>query len=222
LLSGGDGLLNGIPTGLAEQQSSIAREAIGRIAVPEPVAATTVLWVAATGIAINSGTALLFFKGRLRDINIKGAFLHMAADAAVSTGVVISALTIIASGWVIVDPVVALLVSAIVAWSAFGLIKSAIHLSLDGVPQGVNRAAIEAWLRALPGVVDLHDLHIWALSTTLYALTVHLVMPDGYPNDAFFENTARELERQFGIKHTTLQIEHGGKKECQLADAARP
>lgn len=201
---------------------AIAREAIERIAVSEPVAATTVLWVAMIGIAINSGTALLFFKGRLLDINIKGAFLHMAADAAVSTGVVISALAIIVTGWVIVDPVVALLVCAVVAWSAFGLIKSAIHLSLDGVPQGVNRAAIEVWLRALPGVVDLHDLHIWALSTTLCALTVHLVMPGGPPNDAFFENTARELERQFGIKHTTLQIERGGEGECRLADAAQP
>ena len=146
----------------------------------------------------------------------------MAADAAVSTGVVISALAIIVTGWVIIDPVVALLVSAVVAWSAFALIKSAIHLSLDGVPEGVSRGAIETWLRALPGVVDLHDLHIWALSTTLNALTVHLVMPDGCPNDAFLENTARELESRFGIKHATLQIEHGGEAECQLVDPARP
>ena len=201
---------------------AITREAIGRIAAPEPVAATTVLWVAATGIAINSATALLFLKGRLQDINIRGAFLHMAADAAVSTGVVISALAIIVTGWVIIDPVVALLVSAVVAWSAFALIKSAIHLSLDGVPEGVSRGAIETWLRALPGVVDLHDLHIWALSTTLNALTVHLVMPDGCPNDTFLENTARELEGRFGIKHATLQIEHGGEAECQLVDPARP
>lgn len=213
-------LANGITLLIAV--GAIAREAIGRIAVPEPVAATTVLWVAATGIAINSGTALLFLKGRLQDINIKGAFLHMAADAAVSTGVVISALAIIVTGRVIIDPTVALLVSAVVAWSAFALIKSAIHLSLDGVPEGVSRGTIEAWLRALPGVVDLHDLHIWALSTTLYALTVHLVMPDGCPNDTFLENTARELESRFGIKHTTLQIEHGGEAECRLTDAAQP
>ena len=213
-------LANGITLLIAV--GAIAREAIGRIAVPEPIAATTVLWVAATGIAINSGTALLFFKGRLQDINIRGAFLHMAADAAVSTGVVISALVIVVTGRVIIDPIVALIVSAVVAWSAFALIKSAIHLSLDGVPQGVNRGAIEAWLRALPGVVDLHDLHIWALSTTLYALTAHLVMPGGCPNDAFFENTAHELESRFGIKHTTLQIEHGGEAECRLADVALP
>ena len=213
-------LANGITLLIAV--GAIVREAIARIAVPEPVAATTVLWVAATGIAINSGTALLFWKGRLQDINIRGAFLHMAADAAISTGVVISALVIILTGWPITDPVVALLVSAIVAWSAFALIKSAIHLSLDGVPEGVNRGTIEMWLRALPGGVDLHDLHIWALSTTLYALTVHLVMPDGRADDAFLENTAHELESRFGIEHTTLQIERGGEAECRLVDAAKP
>ena len=213
-------LANGIALLIAV--GAIAHEAIARIAVPEPVAATTVLWVAMAGVAINSATALLFWKGRLQDINIKGAFLHMAADAAVSTGVVLSALVIILMGWLIIDPIVALLVSAVVAWSAFGLLKSAIHLSLDGVPEGVNRGAIETWLRALPGVVDLHDLHIWALSTTLYALTVHLVMPDGCPNDAFLENTAHELDSRFGIEHTTLQIERGGEAECRLVNAAKP
>ena len=213
-------LVNGIALLIAV--GAIAREAIGRIATPESVAATTVLWVAAIGIAVNSGTALLFLKGRLQDINIRGAFLHMAADAAVSAGVVISALAVIGTGRLIIDPIVALLVSAVVAWSAFALIKSAIHLSLDGVPEGVSRGAIEAWLRALPGVVDLHDLHIWALSTTLYALTVHLVMPGGCTNDAFLESTARELESRFGIKHTTLQIEQGSEAECRLMDPARP
>ena len=213
-------LANGITLLIAV--GAIAREAIGRIAAPEPVVATTVLWVAATGIAINSATALLFLKGRLQDINIKGAFLHMAADAAVSTGVVISALAIIATGWMIIDPVVALLVSAVVAWSAFALIKSAIHLGLDGVPEGMSRGTIEAWLRALPGVVDLHDLHIWALSTTLYALTVHLVIPDGSPNDTFLDNTARELESRFGISHSTIQVEHKMGTECRLGDPAGP
>jgi cobalt-zinc-cadmium efflux system protein len=213
-------LVNGIILLIAI--GAIAREAIARIAGPEPVAATIVLWVATAGIAINSATALLFFKGRLQDINIKGAFLHMAADAAVSAGVVLSALVIILTGWLVIDPIVALLVSAVVAWSAFGLLKSAIHLSLDGVPQGVNRSEIEAWLRTLPGVADLHDLHIWALSTTLYALTVHPVMPGGCPNDAFLENTVRELDSRFGIKHATLQVERGEAAECRLMDAAQP
>lgn len=201
---------------------AIVREAIERISAPEPVAATTVLWVAAIGIAINSGTALLFLKGRSRDINVGGAFLHMAADAAVSAGVVVSAFVIILTGWTTIDPVVALLVSAVIGWSAFGIFKSAIHLSLDGVPEGVDLTAVEAWLRALPGVVGLHDLHIWALSTTSNALTVHLVMPGGCPNDAFLEQAARDLESRFGIGHATLQVERGIETECRLADPTRP
>jgi cobalt-zinc-cadmium efflux system protein len=201
---------------------AIAREAFERISAPEPVAATTVLVVAAAGIAVNAGTALLFLRNRARDINVGGAFLHMAADAAVSAGVVVSALVIILTGWTIVDPIVAILVSAVIAWSAFGLFRSAIHLSLDGVPEAVDRAAVEAWLRALPGVADLHDLHIWALSTTSTALTVHLVMPGGCASDAFLEETAGEIESRFGIAHTTIQVEQGAGAECRLADPARP
>jgi cobalt-zinc-cadmium efflux system protein len=201
---------------------ALVREAIWRIAAPEPVAATTVLWVAAIGIAVKSGTALLFVKERSRDINIGGAFLHMAADAAVSAGVVVSALVIISTGWTVVDPIVAILVSAVIAWSAFRLFKTALHLSLDGIPEGVDLSAIRVWLCALPGVVDLHDLHIWALSTTSNALTVHLVMLDGCPGDAFLEQTARNLEARFNIAHATLQIERGTETECNLADPARP
>ena len=201
---------------------ALVREAIGRIVAPEPVAATTVLWVAAIGIAVNAGTALLFLRGRARDINVRGAFLHMAADAAVSAGVVVSALIIIMTGWTVVDPIVAILVSAVIALSALGLFKSAIHLSLDGVPDSIDRPSVEAWLRALPGVVDLHDLHIWALSTTSNALTVHLVMPGGCSNDVFLEQTARDLEARFGIAHATLQVERGTEAECRLADPARP
>ena len=213
-------LVNGIALLIAV--GAIVREAVGRIAVPEPVDAITVLWVAAIGIAINFGTALLFLKGRSHDINIAGAFLHMAADAAVSAGVVVAALLIIFTGWVVVDPVISLFVSAVIAWSAFGLFKSAIHLSLDGVPEGVDHAAVDAWLRNLPGVVDLHDLHIWALSTTANALTAHLVMPSGCPNDAFLEDAAGQLKNRFGIEHTTLQIELGAEIECPLVNSARP
>jgi cobalt-zinc-cadmium efflux system protein len=201
---------------------AIFREAIGRIMDPEPVAATTVMVVAAIGIAVNAGTALLFLEERARDINVGGAFLHMAADAAVSAGVVVSALVIVLTGWSIVDPIVALLVGVVIAWSAFGLFKSAVHLSLDGVPRGIDRAAVERWLRALPGVADLHDLHIWAISTTSTALTAHLVMPGGCPGDRFLEAAARELESRFGIAHTTIQVEQGVGAECQLADPARP
>lgn len=201
---------------------AIVREAIARIAAPEPVAAKTILLVAAIGIVINFGTALLFVKERSRDINVGGAFLHMAADAAVSAGVAVSALIIILTGFTVIDPLVAILVSTVIGWSAFRLFKSAIHLSLDGVPKGVDLNAVEIWLRALPGVADLHDLHIWALSTTSNALTVHLVMPGGPPGDAFFEKTAHDLETRFGIAHATLQVERGMETECRLADPARP
>jgi cobalt-zinc-cadmium efflux system protein len=200
----------------------IIREAIERIAAPQPLAATTVLWVAAIGVVINSATALLFFNERTRDINVGGAFLHMAADAAVSAGVVVSAVIILQTGWTIVDPVAAILVGAAIAWSAFGLLKSAIHLSLDGVPQGIDLAAVEKWLRNLPGVADLHDLHVWGLSTTSSALTVHLVMPQGCPSDAFLEQIARDLESLFSIAHATIQVERGTEIECRLADRSRP
>jgi cobalt-zinc-cadmium efflux system protein len=201
---------------------AIAGEAIGRISAPESVAAMTVLWVAAIGIAVNFGTAFMFFKERSRDINVGGAFLHMAADGAVSAGVVASSLVILFTGWNVIDPIVAIVIAAVVAWSAFGLFKSAVHLSLDGVPEGVNLKAVETWLRTLPGVVDLHDLHIWALSTTLNALTVHLVMPAAQANDAFLEEVARELETRFGIAHATLQVERGSGEECGLASPERP
>jgi cobalt-zinc-cadmium efflux system protein len=200
----------------------IVREAIERIGDPQDVPASTVLLVAGLGIAVNTGSALLFLKGRAQDINVRGAFLHMVADAAVSAGVVISALVIMLTGLAIVDPIVAILVSAVIAVSAFGLFKSAIHLSLDGVPQGVDLKAVAAWLRAQPGVADLHDLHVWALSTTSTALTVHLVMPEGCPNDAFLDQTAHDLEARFGIAHATLQVELGTETECRLADPSRP
>ena len=201
---------------------AIVHEAVERLYIPEPVAAATVIWVAAIGVVINSGTALLFLKGRTRDINVGGAFLHMAADAAVSAGVVVSALLIVFTGWSIIDPIVAILVGGAVAWSAARLFRSALHLSLDGVPEGVERTKVDQWLRALPGVADLHDLHIWALSTTSNALTVHLVMPGGHPNDPFLEDTARELASRFGIAHATIQIERGTGLDCRLADPARP
>jgi cobalt-zinc-cadmium efflux system protein len=213
-------LVNGIA--LLIGVGAVVREAIARIPDPEPVPGMTVLWVAAIGIVINFGTALLFLKGRSRDINVGGAFLHMAADAAVSAGVVISSIIIVLTGWNVIDPVVAILIAAVVAWSAFGLFKSAVHLSLDGVPQGVDLKVVEGWLRTLPGVVDLHDLHIWALSTTLNALTVHLVMPAGEPNDAFLEDVARELKDRFEIGHTTIQVERRTERECDLASPERP
>jgi cobalt-zinc-cadmium efflux system protein len=156
-------------------------------------------------------------RGRDRDLNIEGAFLHMAADAAVSVGVVLSALIIISTGWTWVDPLAGLSVSAAVAWSAFRLLKSAVHLSLDGVPESIDKRGVEAWLNEQPGVASVHDLHIWAMSTTATALTAHIVMPEESPGDSFLDSVAQELEHRFGIAHVTLQIERGDGGECPLA-----
>jgi cobalt-zinc-cadmium efflux system protein len=196
---------------------ALAWEAVGRFWSPAEVPGVTVLWVALLGILINTGTALLFMRGRECDLNIEGAFLHMAADAAVSVGVVLSALIIISTGWAWVDPLAGLFVSAVVTWSAFRLMRSAVHLSLDGVPESIDRRAIEAWLIEQPGVASVHDLHIWAMSTTATALTAHIVMPEESPGDSFLESVAQELVHRFGIAHMALQIERGDGDECRLA-----
>jgi len=201
---------------------AIVWEAVQRFGEPAPVAAGTVLWVAAMGIAVNAGTAMLFLKDRHSDLNARGAFLHMATDAAVSAGVVVSALIILATGWLIVDPVTAIVVSLLVGWSAFGLFRSAIHLSLDGVPNNVDTAAVERWLRSQPGVGDVHDLHVWSLSTTSNALTVHLVMPNGPTGEGFLDRLAEGLEHEFHIGHSTIQIETGAGPACRLAPADVP
>lgn len=208
-------LVNGVALLIAV--GALTWEAVSRFSAPAEVPGGTVLWVALLGIAINAGTALLFRRGRQHDLNVEGAFLHMAADAAVSGGVVLSALVIMATGWSWVDPLAGLLVSAVIAWSAFGLLKSALHLSLDGVPKNIDKRAVADWLTKQPGVASVHDLHIWALSTTATALTVHVVMPSGTPGDAFLDGVADELEHRFGIAHATLQIERGDGEECRLA-----
>ena len=212
-------LVNGLALLIAV--GALSWEAVGRFSAPAYVSGGTVLLVALLGIAINAGTAYLFKQGREHDINIKGAFLHMAADAAVSGGVVLSAIVTMATGWTWVDPLVGLAVSAVIAWSAFGLLKSALHLSLDGVPETIDKRAVEDWLTKQPGVASLHDLHIWPLSTTTPALTVHLVMPDGSPSDAFLRTVAHELQHRFSIEHATLQIERGDGEECHHCDRAR-
>jgi cobalt-zinc-cadmium efflux system protein len=197
---------------------ALAWEAVERFAVPTEVPGGTVLWVALLGIAVNTGTALLFLRGRERDLNLQGAFLHMAADAAVSAGVVVSALAMMATGSRWIDPVAGLIISGVIAWSAFGLLRSALHLELDGVPGTIDRRAVEDWLVKLPGVASVHDLHIWAMSTTATALSAHFVMPSGNAGgDAFLDGVAHELEERFGIAHATLQIEHGDGVECRLA-----
>lgn len=201
---------------------AIVWEATQRFAEPTPVVAGTVLWVAAIGIVVNSGTAMLFLKDRHSDLNARGAFLHMATDAAVSVGVVASALIILRTGWLVVDPVTAIAVSLLVGWSAFDLFRSALHLSLDGVPGEMDSAAIERWLPSLPDVRDVHDLHVWSLSTTSTALTVHLVIPGGSPGGGFLDRVADELEHEFRIGHSTIQIEDSDDPDCRLSPAEVP
>ena len=186
---------------------------------PVAVPAWTILIVASIGIAINFGTAMLFSKSRSHDLNAEGAFQHMAADAAVSLGVVLAAVGIMATGWQWLDPLVAILVSLMIAWAAYSLLKSAMHLSLDGVPPHIDRAAVEQFLAGQPGVSAVHDLHIWPLSTTRTAMSVHLVMPDGHPGDSFLHHLMQELEQHHAIHHPAIQIEKGDGPPCPFAPA---
>ena len=195
----------------------IAWEAVGRLSHPVAVAGGIVAWVAAAGILVNGGTALLFARGRERDLNVRSAFLHMAADALVTAGVVVTGLAIALTGLAWLDPAVSLVVSAVIIYGTWGLIREAMGLALDAVPEGVDATAVRAHLAALPGVAAIHDLHIWGMSTTETALTCHLVMPKGHPGDAALAGFAHELEERFGIHHATIQIELGDSEEaCAL------
>ena len=188
------------------------------VSAPPEVASGTVLWVALAAIAINTATALLFLRGREHDLNIRGAFLHMAGDAAVSAGVVIVALAIGQTGWFWLDPAASIAIGAVILWSSWGLLREGLNLALDAVPAGVDPAAVEAYLAGLPGVTEVHDLHIWGMSTTETALTAHLVRPASQLDDLFLAEIAHELEHNFRIQHATIQIETGDG-ECRLAPA---
>ncbi len=196
---------------------AIAWEATQRFARPEPVAGNTVILVAAIGIVINGLTAWMFASGRKADINIRGAFLHMAADAAVSAGVLVAGAVILLTNWHWVDPFVSLVICAIITWGTWGLLKDSVRMSLGAVPRGLDPSEVRAYLKQLPGVAQLHDLHIWPMSTTETALTCHLVMPAGHPGDQFLIKTAHELEHRFSIGHTTIQIETSEETTCALA-----
>lgn len=191
-------------------------ETLRRLWQPEPVQATTVMAVAAIGIAINTATALLFMRGRKHDINIRGAFLHMAADAAVSAGVVIAGMLILLTGELWIDPVTSLLIVAVIAWGTWGLLKDSVKMGLLAVPDGIDEATVRAYLAALPGVSAVHDLHIWPMSTTETAFTAHLVMPGGHPGDVFLHEVAHELDHRFGIHHPTIQVETSPETGCAL------
>jgi len=194
-------------------------EALVRLAHPEPVAGTTVMVVAAIGILVNGLTAWLFASGAKGDINIRGAFLHMAADAAVSAGVVIAGLVIQLTGLAWLDPAVSLVIAGLVVWATWGLLRDSLAMSLDAVPSEISPEAVTGFLRERPGVADLHDLHIWPMSTSSVALTVHLVMEEGYrlSGNGFLAETAEGLRTRFGIGHATMQIEEAGGPACRLA-----
>jgi cobalt-zinc-cadmium efflux system protein len=192
-------------------------EAILRFWEPEPVAGKTVMIVAACGIALNGFCAWLFASGSKGDLNVRSAFMHMAADALVSLGVVAAGLLILLTGCLWIDPTMSLIVNAIIVGGTWNLLTGSISMSLNAVPQGIETAKVEAYLRSLEGVTDLHDLHIWSMSTTETALTVHLVRPAALDDDLLV-NAVHELERRFKIQHATIQTEIGAR-ECKLAPA---
>jgi cobalt-zinc-cadmium efflux system protein len=196
----------------------ITWEAVTRLGHPEEVAADTVMWVAAVGIAINTITALMFMAGRKKDLNIRGAFLHMAGDAAISAGVVVAGLVIRVTGWHWLDPAVSIAIGVLIVWGTWGLLRESVNLAMDAVPEGIDLHAVERYLAALPGVQSVHDLHIWGMSTTESALTVHLVMPELPGSDAFLDRICHDLRHDHEIGHVTVQIEHGDV-QCHQAPA---
>jgi cobalt-zinc-cadmium efflux system protein len=200
---------------------AIAWEAIMRFSHPPVVAGLTVTIVAGVGILINGISAWLFVKGSKGDLNIRGAYMHMMADAVVSLGVVVSGLIMIFTGWNWLDPVVSLVITAVIVLGTWGLLRDSVQLALSAVPAHIDVAAVEAYLRQRTGVTAIHDLHIWGMSTTESALTVHLVMPEYYPSDATLDEIAHDLKDKFFIQHSTLQVGQGTTlHRCALQAAA--
>jgi len=198
---------------------AIAWEAVRRFADPQPIEAGPVMIVAGIGIVINTATALMFMKGSKDDLNIRGAFLHMAADAAISAGVVVAAAAMWFTGWLWLDPVVSLAIVAVIVLGTWGLLRDSLDLALDAAPRGIDPKAVKTWLAERPGVTEVHDLHIWAMSTTETALTAHLVRPVNPDNDQFLHDICGEMSRRFKIGHVTIQVESGGVATCHLAGA---
>lgn len=187
----------------------IAFEALRRFGDPAPVAGKTVIIVASVGILINAFSAMLFARGRKGDINIRGAYLHLIADAAVSAGVVIAGIVIVITGWDWLDPTVSLVIAGVILVSTWGLLRDSVNMALDAVPDDIDPAEVERFLLDLPGVLSLHDLHIWSMSTTEAALTAHLVTEIDVAENELLSTACEGLHDRFGIEHTTLQLEHG-------------
>lgn len=195
---------------------AILLEAVQRLFNPEPVASMTVIVVATIGILINGFTAWLFASGRRDDLNIRGAYLHMAADALVSVGVVVAGLIMMQTGWLWVDPITSIIIVVVIVWGTWGLLRESMALSLAAVPAGIDPVAVRSYLSGLPGVTSIHDLHIWPMGTSDTALTAHLVIPAGHPGDGFLITACAELEQRFRIGHATLQIEISETVRCAL------
>ncbi len=208
-------LLNG--AFLLVATGAIGWEAVLRLMAPEPVGGTTVMAVAGMGIAINAFTAWLFARGASADINIRGAFLHMVGDAAVSAGVVLAAFLIPLTGWLWLDPAASLAICGVIVWSTWGLLREASAMSLAATPSWIDPKLVRAHLLAQPGVTGLHDIHIWPISTTETALTCHLIMPDPPRDDAFLNGLCKSLGDRFRIGHPTIQIETSADSGCTLA-----
>jgi cobalt-zinc-cadmium efflux system protein len=196
---------------------AIAMEAVRRFNDPQPVAGGMVMLVAAVGIVINGVTALMFMRGSKTDLNIKGAFLHMAADAFVSAGVVLAALLIVYTGWLWLDPAISLAIVVVITIGTWGLLRDSVNLAMDEVPGGIELDQVEASLLALPGVVEVHDLHVWALSTTDTALTAHLVQDGTDEVGSLIRQASDEVRKRFKIGHCTIQVETAaGADACEL------
>ncbi len=198
----------------------IAWEAILRFDEPNAVVGQTVIIVAAFGVAINLGSAVLFMTGRKEDLNVRGAFLHMMGDAIISLGVVIAGFAIFYTGWQWLDPVVSLIIAVLILAGTWGLLRDSVNLALHGVPQGIDIERVRTYLKTLEGVSEVHDLHVWAMSTTENALTAHLIMPRGYPDASFLGMVSDALQERFDIHHVTIQIETDDTPNaCKLAPA---
>lgn len=197
----------------------IAWEAIARFSHPVPIQGGIVMWVAGIGVVINGITAWLFMSGNKDDLNLRGAFLHMTADALVSLGVVIAGAVFLLTGWTWLDPAISLAIAVVILLGTWGLLRQSLHLSLDGVPDSIDLNAVRSYLAAQPGVIEVHDLHVWAMSTSEVALTAHLVTNGEQLKDDFLSRVANELHNEYGIEHATIQIE-SGNITCALSTHA--
>jgi cobalt-zinc-cadmium efflux system protein len=195
---------------------AILVETIRRFSDPAPAAGTTMIVVAACGIVVNGLSAVLFASGRKTDINLRAAFQHLLADAAVSAGVVVAGVAVTLTGAAWIDPAASLLITLVIALGSWGLLRDAVKMGLLAVPDGIDQTKVRDFLAAQPGVTAVHDLHIWPMSTTENAITAHIVMPGGYPGDLFLHELAHGLEHKFGIGHPTIQVETLSDEGCAL------